>query len=242
MPTEPHVRETHSAAIRHLKRADPRLSRVIELIVKRIGPFNIQPSVHAGPFEALLRSIFYQQLNGKAAASILTRFKDRFGAGQMPSPTTILAASTRQLRSVGLSRQKIAAIRDLSQKALDGTVPTQAEIELLSNEEIAERLTVVRGIGVWTVEMLLIFHLGRPNILPVSDFGVRKGFQLAFGKRKMPTPKELGSYGARWHPYRTVASWYLWRASEHLPRKKEKPATRVPADAKKKAKSKKIKR
>jgi hypothetical protein len=145
MPSEPHVLDTHRAAIRHLKRADPRLARVIDLIVERVGPFNIQPSAHAGPFEALLRSIFYQQLNGKAAASILGRFKDRFGAGQMPSPATILAASTRQLRSVGLSRQKIAAIRDLSQKALDGTVPPQAEIELLSNEEIIERLTVVRG-------------------------------------------------------------------------------------------------
>jgi DNA-3-methyladenine glycosylase II len=240
--SEPHVLETHRASIRHLKRVDPRLARTIELIVKRVGPFNIEPSVHAGPFEALLRSIFYQQLNGKAAASILARFKDRFGSGEMPSPATILAASTRQLRSVGLSRQKIAAIRDLSQKALDGTVPTQAEIKLLSNEEIIERLTVVRGIGVWTVEMLLIFHLGRPNILPVSDFGVRKGFQLAFGKRKMPAPKELAAYGERWHPYRTVASWYLWRASEHLPRKKEKLAARVPANANKKTKSQKIKR
>jgi DNA-3-methyladenine glycosylase II len=242
MTSEPHVLETHGAAIRHLKRADPRLSRVIDSIVKRVGPFNIQPSVHAGPFEALLRSIFYQQLNGKAAASILGRFKDRFGGGAMPSPATILAASTRQLRSVGLSRQKIAAIRDLSQKALDGTVPTQAEIELLSNEEIVERLTVVRGIGVWTVEMLFIFHLGRQNILPASDFGVRKGFQLTFGKRKMPTPKELAAYGERWHPYRTVASWYLWRASEHLPRKKEKPAPRAKASAIKKTKSKKLKR
>jgi DNA-3-methyladenine glycosylase II len=242
MPSEPHVLDTHRAAIRHLKRADPRLARVIDLIVERVGPFNIQPSAHAGPFEALLRSIFYQQLNGKAAASILGRFKDRFGAGQMPSPATILAASTRQLRSVGLSRQKIAAIRDLSQKALDGTVPSQAEIELLSNEEIIERLTVVRGIGVWTVEMLLIFHLGRPNILPVSDFGVRKGFQLAFGKRRMPTPKELAAHGERWHPYRTVASWYLWRASEHLPRKKEKPTPRAKASAIKKTRSKKLKR
>jgi DNA-3-methyladenine glycosylase II len=242
MPADPHVLHTHRAAIRHLKRVDPRFARVIEQIVERIGPFNMPPSVHAGPFEALLRSIFYQQLNGKAAASILGRFKDRFGAGEMPSPAQILAASTPQLRSVGLSRQKIAAIRDLSQKALDGTVPTQAEIELLSNEEIVDRLTVVRGIGVWTVEMLLIFHLGRPNILPISDFGVRKGFQLAFKKRKMPTPKELATYGERWHPYRTVASWYLWRASEHLSAKKAKPAARVPAPAKEKTKPKKSKR
>ena len=238
MPVETHVLHTHRAAMRHLKRVDPRFASVIEHLVERIGPFNIPPSVHAGPFESLLRSIFYQQLNGKAAASILGRFKDRFGAGEMPSPARVLAASTPQLRSVGLSRQKIAAIRDLSQKALDGTVPTQAEIELLSNEEIVERLTVVRGIGVWTVEMLLIFHLGRPNILPISDFGVRKGFQLAFRKRKMPTPKELGAYGERWHPYRTVASWYLWRASEHLPAKKAKPAAR----ADKKVKPKKPKR
>jgi DNA-3-methyladenine glycosylase II len=221
MPTEPHVLHTHRAAMRHLKRTDPRFARVIARIVKSIGPFNLQPSVHAGPFEALLRSIFYQQLNGKAAATILGRFKDRFGGGQMPSPAKILAATAPQLRSVGLSRQKIAAIRDLAQKSLDGTVPTQSEIELLSNEEIVKRLTVVRGIGVWTVEMLLISHLGRPNVLPVSDFGVRKGFQLVFGKRKMPAPKELAAYGERWHPYRTVATWYLWRASEQLPAKKK---------------------
>jgi DNA-3-methyladenine glycosylase II len=242
MLADPHVLNSHRAAIRHLKRADPRLGRAIDRIIEIVGPFNMPPSAHAGPFEALLRSIFYQQLNGKAAASILGRFKDRFGGGAMPSPAQILAASAPQLRSVGLSRQKIAAIRDLSQKALDGTVPTQAEIELLSNEEIVERLTVVRGIGVWTVEMLLIFHLGRPNILPISDFGVRKGFQVAFGKRKMPTPKELGVHGERWHPYRTVASWYLWRASEHLSPKKAKAAKRVTAPAKKKSKLKKPKR
>ena len=223
MPTELHFLHTHRAAIRHIKRADPRFARVIDRIIKATGPFNLPPSAHAGPFEALLRSIFYQQLNGKAAATILGRFKDRFGGGEMPPPAAILAASTRQLRSVGLSRQKIAAIRDLAQRALDGTVPPQAEIELLSNEEIVKRLTVVRGIGAWTVEMLLIFHLGRPNILPVSDFGVRKGFQLVFGKRKMPAPKELAAYGQRWHPYRTVATWYLWRASEQLSARKKRP-------------------
>ncbi|MGB6198602.1 MAG: hypothetical protein WBF35_03535 [Candidatus Acidiferrales bacterium] len=242
MPAETHVLHTHRAAIRHIKRVDPRFARVIEQIVQRVGRFNIKPSGHAGPFEALLRSIFYQQLNGKAAATILGRFKDRFGGGQMPSPAQTLAATAPQLRSVGLSRQKIAAIRDLSQKALDGTVPTQAEIELLSNEEIIERLTVVRGVGVWTVEMLLISHLGRPNVLPVSDFGVRKGFQLAFGKRRMPTPKELGGYGERWHPYRTVASWYLWRASEQLRAKKTKPGASAPLRPLKKANPKKSKR
>jgi DNA-3-methyladenine glycosylase II len=242
MLADSHVLNSHRAAIRHLKRADPRLGRAIDRIIEIVGPFNMPPSAHAGPFEALLRSIFYQQLNGKAAASILGRFKDRFGGGAMPSPAQILAASAPQLRSVGLSRQKIAAIRDLSQKALDGVVPTQAEIQLLSNEEIVERLTVVRGIGVWTVEMLLIFHLGRPNILPISDFGVRKGFQVAFGKRKMPTPKELGAHGERWHPYRTVASWYLWRASEHLAPKKAKAAARATAPAKKKSQLKKSKR
>jgi 3-methyladenine DNA glycosylase/8-oxoguanine DNA glycosylase len=227
MYADNHVLTTHRAAIRHLKHADPRLARVIDRIAEISGPFNMKMSEHSGPFQALLRSIFYQQLHGKAAATILGRFKDRFGAGDFPTPAQILAASTPQLRSVGLSRQKIAAIRDLAQKALDGTVPSQAEIELLPNEEIIERLTAVRGIGVWTVEMLLIFHLGRPNILPVSDYGVRKGFQLAFKKKDMPSPKELQAYGERWQPYRTVASWYLWRASEHLRPRSAKPAKKA---------------
>jgi DNA-3-methyladenine glycosylase II len=243
MSAETHVLHTHREAIAHLKRVDPRLARAIDRIVEIVGPFNMKMAAHPGPYEALLRSIFYQQLNGRAAATILGRFKDRFGNGDFPAPAQILAASTRQLRSVGLSRQKIAAVRDLARKTLDGTVPPQAEIELLSNEEIIERLTAVRGVGVWTVEMLLMFQLGRPNILPVSDFGVRKGFQIAFGKKKMPTPKELAVYGERWHPYRTVASWYLWRASEHLSAKKTKPAARVVAPpTKKKTKLKKSKR
>ncbi|MGB6432022.1 MAG: DNA-3-methyladenine glycosylase [Candidatus Acidiferrales bacterium] len=243
MPIEPHVLHTHREAIAHLKRVDPRLARAIDRIVEIIGPFDMKMAGHPGPYEALLRSIFYQQLNGRAAATILGRFKDRFGSGDFPAPAKVLAASTRQLRSVGLSRQKIAAVRDLARKTLDGTVPPQAEIELLSNEEIIERLTAVRGVGVWTVEMLLMFQLGRPNVLPVSDFGVRKGFQVAFGKKKMPTPKELSAHGERWQPYRTIASWYLWRASEHLSPKNAKPAARVPARAtKKKSKSKKTKR
>lgn len=234
MISEPHVLQTHRAAIRHLKRADPRLGRAIDRVDKIIGPFNMKMSGHPGPYEALLRAIFYQQLHGKAAATILDRFKTKFGNGDFPAPAQILAASTRQLRSVGLSRQKVAAIRDLARKTLDGTVPSQAEIELLSNEEIIQRLTAVRGVGVWTVEMLLISQLGRPNVLPVSDFGVRKGFQFAFGKKKMPTPKELAAYGERWHPYRTVASWYLWRASDHLSPKKSKAGTRVTASTNKK--------
>jgi DNA-3-methyladenine glycosylase II len=239
MPAEPHVLQTHRAAIRHIKRADPRLGRAIDRIVKIIGPVKIQMAGHPGPYESLLRAIFYQQLNGKAAAAILGRFKDRLGNGDFPAPAQVLAASTRQLRSVGLSRQKIAAIRDLAQKTMDGTVPPQAEIEVLSNEQITERLTAVRGVGVWTAEMLLMFQLGRPNVLPVSDFGVRRGFQVVFGTKKMPTPKELAARGERWHPYRTVASWYLWRAAEHLPAKKTKPTAETASRTVKKAKRRK---
>ena len=162
MPIEPHVLHTHREAIAHLKRVDPRLARAIDRIVEIIGPFDMKMAGHPGPYEALLRSIFYQQLNGKAAASILGRFKDRFGAAIAPPPQR----SSRPQRA-NFARWAVAPknrrVRDLSQKALDGTVPSQAEIELLSNEEIIERLTVVRGIGVWTVEMLLIFHLRTPQ-------------------------------------------------------------------------------
>jgi len=238
MFAEKHVLHTHRAAIRHLKRVDPRFARAIDRVDKIIGPFNMKMAGHPGPYEALLRAIFYQQLHGKAAATILGRFKERIGNGDFPAPAQVLAASARQLRSVGLSRQKIAAIRDLAQKTLDGVVPSQTAIEVLSNEEIIERLTAVRGVGVWTVEMLLIFHLGRPNILPVSDFGVRKGFQHAFGKKKMPTPKELAAHGERWHPYRTVASWYLWRASEHLSPKRTKAKANAKLSVSQKTKSK----
>ncbi len=225
MPTESDLSYDVRKAVRHLRRVDPKMGRLIS----RIGAFKMQLHGHKSPFESLLRAIFYQQLHGKAAATILGRFKERFGGGSLPFPEQILAADARGLRSVGLSRQKVAAIRDLAAKTLDGTVPSLPEVENLPDDEIIKRLTTVRGIGVWSVEMLLLSQLGRPDVLAISDFGLLKGFQIAYRKRRMPKPKELHAFGERWRPYRSVASWYLWRAVDaaRLAKSKKSKATKA---------------
>ncbi len=196
-------------AVRHLSAADDTLSR----LVKRVGPFALQIRHLHNPFEALARNIVYQQLHGNAAAAIHARVLALGGRGRL-RPRTILEASDESLRGAGLSGAKTAALRDLAAKTLDGTVPTLARLRRMEDEEIVERLTRVRGIGRWTVEMLLIFRLGRPDVLPVGDFAVRKGFMHTYGLKESPKPKELERYGERWRPFRSVASWYLWRASE----------------------------
>ncbi len=199
-----------SPETRHLSRIDPVMKRTIA----EIGPYGLVLRVGRSPFESLTRAIAYQQLHGKAAESILKRFIALFPGRRFPLPTEVLAAKPEMIRSAGFSYAKIAALRDLAVKTIDGTVPTSRVIRLLDDETIIQRLTAVRGIGQWTVEMLLIFHLGRPDVLPVDDFGVRNGFRLLYGLDEMPTPQDLGRYGARWKPYRTAAAWYLWRASE----------------------------
>ncbi len=206
----------HLAAVRHLRHCDEKF----EDLISRVGRFRMEMDTHPSPYEALMEAIVYQQLNGKAAATIFGRVKDRVGGGNIPTPAQILAASDATLRGAGLSRQKLAAIRDLAQKTADGTVPSLAEVELLPDEEIVTRLTAVRGVGVWTVHMMLIFRLGRPDVLPTLDYGVQQGFKLAYRKRKLPKPKELLAFGERWKPYRSVASWYLWQAV-HLHRTKK---------------------
>lgn len=206
----------HLAAVHHLRRCDEKF----EDLIARVGRFRMEMGTHPSPYEALMEAIVYQQLNGKAAATIFGRVKDRVGGGNIPTPAEILAASDATLRSAGLSRQKLAAIRDLAQKTMDGVVPSLAEVELLPDEEIVTRLTAVRGVGVWTVHMMLIFRLGRPDVLPALDYGVQQGFKLAYRKRKLPKPKELLAFGERWKPYRSVASWYLWQAV-HLHRTKK---------------------
>ncbi len=198
----------HLAAVRHLRRCDKKF----EVLIGRVGRFRMEMDTHPSPYEALMEAIVYQQLNGKAAGTIFGRVKDRVGGGNIPTPAQILAASDETLRGAGLSRQKLAAIRDLAQKTLDGVVPSLAEVELLADEEIVTRLTAVRGVGVWTVHMMLIFRLGRPDVLPTLDYGVQQGFQLAYKKRKLPKPKELQAFGEKWKPYRSIASWYLWQA------------------------------
>lgn len=200
----------HETAIAHLRRSDKNLRRLIE----RIGPCKLKRKRLRTPFEALLQSIVYQQLHGTAAAAILGRVRDLYPDRPFPSPRDVLKTSDERLRAAGLSRAKIAAIKDLAEKALAGIVPSSLVISKLTDQEIVDRLTVVRGIGPWTVEMLLIFHLGRADVWPVTDYGVRKGFARVFGLADLPSPKELMLLGEKWRPYRSAAAWYFWRASE----------------------------
>jgi DNA-3-methyladenine glycosylase II len=183
-------------------------------LIRKIGPFILLPSSRRSPFESLARAIAYQQLHDKAAESILKRFITLSPRRRFPTPDELLAMKSMAIRQAGFSRPKVAALRDLAAKTLDGTVPTNRVIRSLDDDAIVERLIAVRGIGRWTVEMLLIFQLGRPDVLPVDDFGVRNGFRIVYGLRTMPTPKEVLRYGERWKPYRTAASWYLWRAAD----------------------------
>jgi len=175
------------------------------------------------PFESLARAIAYQQLHGKAAESILRRFIALFPGRRFPRPDDLLALNANRIRRSGFSRAKVLALRDLAAKALDGTLPPGRVISRLDDDAIVERLIEIRGIGRWTVEMLLIFQLGRPDVLPVDDFGVRNGFRIAYDRRSMPTPTEVLRYGERWKPYRTTASWYLWRAADRVKNGKEGP-------------------
>jgi len=168
------------------------------------------------PYASLLRAITYQQLSGKAAATIHGRVVALFPTGIGPTPTALLEMTDRALRGAGLSRNKLSALRDLSAKTLDGTVPDYATLAGMHDELVIERLTAVRGVGRWTAEMLLIFGLGRADVLPVTDLGIRKGFQLAYGMRRLPATSTLERAGRRWSPYRSVASWYLWRATDIL--------------------------
>jgi methylated-DNA-[protein]-cysteine S-methyltransferase len=204
-------------AIEHLRTSDPTLARVIETI----GPFRMQLRPAPSVFAVLARAIVYQQLNGKAAAAIFARLCALFPRGE-PSARRMLRLPDERLRGVGLSGSKLLSLRDLARKVEDGAVPTLAEIYDLPDEMIIERLSKVRGIGRWTAEMLLMFRLGRPDVLPVDDYGVRKGFGIAYD-REMPSPKELAAFGERWRPYRTVASWYLWRMVERETARKAIP-------------------
>ncbi len=204
-------------AIAHLRASDPVLARAID----EIGPFCMRLRPAASLFALLARAIVNQQLNGKAAAAIFARLCALFPRGE-PSARRMLRLPDETLRGVGLSGSKLLSLRDLAQKGEDGAIPTLAEIRDLPDEAIIERLSKVRGIGRWTAEMLLMFRLGRPDVLPVDDYGIRKGFGIAYD-RAMPSPKELAAFGERWKPYRTVASWYLWRVVERETARKAIP-------------------
>jgi DNA-3-methyladenine glycosylase II len=207
----------NATALKHLSAVDP----VMRRLIRDFGPCGLVPETQRSPFQSLVQAVAHQQLNGTAANAILARFKKLFPGRRFPRPEDLSSVSDDDLRGVGFSRAKILAIRDLAAKTLDGGVPTARQIVKLSDDEIIERLTEVRGVGRWTVEMLLIFQLGRPDVLPADDFGVRNGFRIAYHRRALPKPKELVVFGERWRPHRTTAAWYLWRAVEQG-RKKER--------------------
>ena len=201
--------QTHPAEI-YLSDADP----VMRRLVRKHGPLGLKPRERRSPFESLARAIANQQLNGTAAASILKRFIGLFPGRRFPRAADLALVDDATIRAAGFSFAKIAALRDLAEKCGSGVVPTSRAMLLLSDEEIIARLTEVRGIGRWTAEMLLIFQLGRPDVFPVDDFGVRRGYALACGLKEMPRPKELLKHGEKWRPFRTAASWYLWREAD----------------------------
>jgi methylated-DNA-[protein]-cysteine S-methyltransferase len=199
-----------AAAAAHVRAAEPALARVMDAA----GPFALPIRKTASPFLMLAEAIVHQQLSAKAAETIFARVRALAPRGAGPSPEAILRTPDAKLRGAGLSRAKLLALRDLARKASDGELPTLAQLRRMDDEAIVERLTRVRGIGRWTVEMLLIFRLGRPDVLPADDHGLRKGFAVAFRRRELPAPVAVEKRGARWRPYRTLASWYLWRAVE----------------------------
>ena len=207
-----------AAARRHLSRVDP----VMGALIRRVGKCGLAVRGRS-PFETLVRAIAHQQIHGRAAEAILGRFIALFPGRRFPTPEDVAGVSTRQMRRAGFSRAKIRSIKDIARKACAGRVPTKRACHRLSDEEIIERLTELRGVGRWTVEMLLLFTLGRPDVLPVDDFGVREGFKVAYRRRTQPTPKQLQRYGERWRPHRSVAAWYLWRATEQALHRRVQP-------------------
>jgi DNA-3-methyladenine glycosylase II len=197
-----------SEALRHLRRVDP----VMAQLIRRAGPYAVGPRRGVGPYEALVRAVAYQQLTAKAAESILGRFYALYGLDCCPEPAALVATPDDRLRGCGFSRAKAASIKDIAARTLDGTIPPRRSLARMKNEAIIERLVEARGVGRWTVEMFLMFTLGRPDVLPVDDYGVRLGYKIAYGKRILPKPRKLAKLGEMWAPYRTTASWYLWRA------------------------------
>jgi DNA-3-methyladenine glycosylase II len=203
-------------AHKHLSSRDP----IMRLLIKEHGLCELVPEMRRSPFQSLVQAVAHQQLNGTAANTILARFRKLFPGRKFPRPEDLAGVTDEQIRAAGFSYAKIKSIRDIAEKTLAGIVPSPREIIKLTDDEIVLRLTQVRGVGRWTVEMLLIFQLGRHDVLPVDDFGVRTGFRHAYKKRSMPTPKDLLKFGELWRPHRTTASWFLWRAADAMKKKK----------------------
>jgi DNA-3-methyladenine glycosylase II len=195
-------------ALRFLRRSDP----VMAQLIRQAGPYSPIPERGVGPYEALVQAVAHQQLTGKAAKTILGRFYALYGADCCPEPARLVETPDHALRGCGFSRAKAASLKDIAARTLDGTIPQRRALARMKNEAIIERLVEARGVGRWTVEMFLMFTLGRPDVLPVDDYGIRLGYKIAYGKRTLPKPRLLAKFGERWAPYRTTASWYLWRA------------------------------
>jgi DNA-3-methyladenine glycosylase II len=228
-----------TAALKYLAKVDP----VMAKIIKRTGRISLPTVAKIEPYRALCRSIAHQQLHGKAAETILGRFKNLFPNCDFPTPEQILAIDAKAIRACGFSENKVLAIRDIAEKTLLGVVPSRREACALSNAELITRLTEIRGVGRWTVEMLLISALGRLDVLPVDDFGVRNGYRKAYNKRKMPTPKQLAAIGKCWEPYGSLAALYLWRAADEgkaVKSAKTKKAAKVTSKMSAKYTSKKL--
>ncbi len=200
----------NATALEHLAASDA----VMRRLIGDIGPCDLRPPRRWSPFHALVHAVAHQQLNGTAAASILGRFRALFPDRRFPAPADLSGVSDGALRGAGFSRAKIAALRDLACKCLEGLVPAPREMAAWTDEDIITRLTAVKGVGRWTAQMLLMFQMGRPDVLPADDFGVRNGFRIAYRRRQMPTPRQLLSRGEVWRPHRTTAAWYLWRAAD----------------------------
>ena len=202
-------------AHKYLAANDP----VMRRLIREFGACGLEPETRRSPFQSLVQAVAHQQLNGTAANTILTRFRKLFPGRRFPRPDDLAGVTDQQIRACGFSFAKIASIRDIAAKTLAGVVPASRQIMKLSDDEIIGRLTEVRGVGRWTVEMLLIFQLGRSDVLPADDFGVRNGFRHAYKKRDLPVVKELLAFGERWRPHRTTAAWYLWLAADAAKKK-----------------------
>ncbi len=204
------MKKYYCPATRYLVSSDSAWSELIP----RVGPCGLTSMPERSPYEALLRTIAYQQLHARAASAILKRFIDLYPASSFPSPQQVLATNDSKLRESGFSYAKIATIRGIAEKTIKGIVPSLSEAHELSDAELIGRLTSLRGVGQWTVEMLMIFTLERPDVLPVDDFGVREGWRLMKSLNKQPTPRQMRDIGQHWSPYRSTATWYLWQAVE----------------------------
>ncbi len=206
----------NAAALKHLSAVDP----VMRRIIRETGPCQLVPEPGRSPFQSLVQAVAHQQLHGAAADTILARFKKLFPRRRFPRPEDLAGVTDVQIRACGFSLPKIRALRDIAEKTLSGVVPSSRQIRRLSDDEIIARLTAVRGVGRWTAQMLLIFQLGREDVLPADDFGVRNGFRIAYQKRGLPKPEVLLRFGKRWRPHGTTAAWYLWRAAGAAKKKK----------------------